>query len=705
MVVEKRKSNVSDNYFFGDSPTGTANQKLALGYSLNGKVIHAQGSNSYTANVSSYEDSKDKSRTFTFVSDSATGKKTYINGVLAAESSDTTKLSGITSLAIGKSYRGEIGEIAIFTRALRGEERKSVEDYGGKKWTVKINRDVVAGGSCTTGTVTDSGCSMDCSTSSFAGISSPSSVTDGQTVTATCGQLGFGGTTSVTCANGNLSGSACSCASGYTLSGGACVAQCAVSIAGVSSTTPVGIGSGTLTCNATHYNGATINYTCASGTLTPSGSCACATGYTGSSCSTCDTGYTASGSDCISQCAVSVAGVTSTAPVGAGSGTLTCNATNYNGSTINYTCAAGTLTPSASCSCATGYAGAGCSTCDSGYLMVSGSCQSSCNVGTITGVATTAVPQGSGSLPCNASGYYGVINYTCASNGTFTPTGSCNQACSGGTLDSTTVPGTVIHKFTSVGTATFTCPTAKNVSVLVVAGGGGGGGSLYSTTAPQIGGGGGGGAGGVIYNASFAVSTSPVTVTVGAGGAGGATKDFTLTPGNNGTNGSSSAFSTISASGGGGGAGMRNGGLGGASGGGGGGKDAGTAAGSRIAGQGNVGATGNGSGGGVGGGASANGVAASSVSGVVYGGVGGAGIQYNISGVSTYYGGGGAGGFTVNGFSSCTSTCGTALGGSNSGGNYGSPGVANTGGGGGASFYNWGAGNAGGGGVVIVSYN
>ncbi len=75
MVVEKRKSNSSDNYFFGDSPTGTANQKLALGYSLNGKVIHAQGSNSYTSNVSSYEDSKDKPRTFTFVSDSATGKK------------------------------------------------------------------------------------------------------------------------------------------------------------------------------------------------------------------------------------------------------------------------------------------------------------------------------------------------------------------------------------------------------------------------------------------------------------------------------------------------------------------------------------------------------------------------------------------------------------------------------------------------------
>ncbi len=74
IVLEKRKSNSSDNYFLGDSPSGAANTKLALGYSLNGKVIHAQGSNSYTSNVSAYEDSVEKPRIFTFISDSS-GKK------------------------------------------------------------------------------------------------------------------------------------------------------------------------------------------------------------------------------------------------------------------------------------------------------------------------------------------------------------------------------------------------------------------------------------------------------------------------------------------------------------------------------------------------------------------------------------------------------------------------------------------------------
>ena len=56
-----------------------------------------------------------------------------------AEGSDTSKLSGITSLPIGKSYSGEIGEVAIFTRALKGEERKAVEEIiSGKNSRLKL---------------------------------------------------------------------------------------------------------------------------------------------------------------------------------------------------------------------------------------------------------------------------------------------------------------------------------------------------------------------------------------------------------------------------------------------------------------------------------------------------------------------------------------------------------------------------------------
>jgi len=137
IVLEKRQS-ATAGYFIGDSSVATANQTLLLGYSADTNISHSQGTgNAYTSNVSTYSSSKDAPRIFTFISDSASGKKTYINGILAAESSDTTKLSNISTLAIGKGYTGEIGEIAIFTRALKAEEIKNTEDYLGKKYQLQ----------------------------------------------------------------------------------------------------------------------------------------------------------------------------------------------------------------------------------------------------------------------------------------------------------------------------------------------------------------------------------------------------------------------------------------------------------------------------------------------------------------------------------------------------------------------------------------
>ena len=211
IILEKRFS-TNAGYFIGDSTLTTQNQTLLLGYGTDGTITHSQGTgNSYESQIAGYNSSNNAARVITFVSDSANGKKTYINGVLSSSSADTSKLSNISTLAIGKTYNGEIGELAIFTRPLKAEERKSVEDYLGKKWSSKILRDTVANGSCTTGTITTTGCSMDCSTASIAGVSSPSTVTDGQTgVTATCGATG--GTFTYTCnTDSNLSAITNSC--------------------------------------------------------------------------------------------------------------------------------------------------------------------------------------------------------------------------------------------------------------------------------------------------------------------------------------------------------------------------------------------------------------------------------------------------------------------------------------------------------------
>ena len=246
--------------------------------------------------------------------------------------------------------------------------------------------------------------------------------------------------------------------------------------------------------------------------------------------------------------------------------------------------------------------------------------------------------------------------------------------------------------FTSDGE--FTPPPGVNkVNVLVVAGGGGGGSRQ----------GGGGGAGGVIWETDYDISAlaSPISVTVGDGGAGG-------TSGGRGTNGQNSVFGGLTAIGGGAGGGRtsNNAGLSGGSGGGSANNNATRAAG--TAGQGNAGgrsaATTTGGGGG---GKGANGADSTST----LGGNGGAG--QNLSSVfgtaigdDGWFGGGGGGG-TFGGT--------RGVGGKGGGGDgrdydgpggtgNGHPGMDNTGGGGGGSDLDSTAGGKGGSGIVIVQY-
>ena len=170
-VTEKRQSNKADNYFIGDSSLNTVNQTLVLGYSANNKVIHSQGTaNSYLSTVSTYEESADKPRIFTFISDSS-GKRTYINGILSGQSSNTTKLSGITTLKIGKGYQGEIGELIAFNRALKISELQDVIKYFSGKWEEPIFFNAA---SCTNGTINQAGCDFTTCSVSLAGTNTTS---------------------------------------------------------------------------------------------------------------------------------------------------------------------------------------------------------------------------------------------------------------------------------------------------------------------------------------------------------------------------------------------------------------------------------------------------------------------------------------------------------------------------------------------------
>jgi hypothetical protein len=264
--------------------------------------------------------------------------------------------------------------------------------------------------------------------------------------------------------------------------------------------------------------------------------------------------------------------------------------------------------------------------------------------------------------------------------------------------------GFTVLTFTNTSTCNWSVPAGvTQVQYLAVAGGGGGAGGQASEH-----GGGGGGAGGLL-SGTLNVTTSTISVLVGAGGTGGAS-------GARGTSGSNSSFGTGITAVGGGAAGGEGSttvlGLGGGSGGGGGGSATLTATGgTNTAGQGNVGGNGfsvnsiSASGGG-GGGAGAAGANAGSGN-PTAGGVGLStysswglvtGTGENVSGV-VYYAGGGAGaggglgrsgGLGGGGASSASATVGTS-------------GISNSGGGGGGNSLNATPGS-GGSGVIIIRY-
>ena len=710
MVLEKRQSSASNNYFIGET-SGSPNTSLALGYGSDSTVIHAQGNQSYTtgAAVSSYASSTDKPRQFTFVHSSTAGNSTYINGILAAQdATKTAHLSGITTLAIGKGYTGEIGEIAIYARALKPEERQPVEDYAGKKWTRSINRASAPSGSCVGYTITDSGCDLASATCSIsqAGISATVAAASSSTSIA-CNQTNYSGSVSYTCISGTASVSG-SCTS---------TIPCTLSLAGSTNTSSVASGAtGSMTCDVTGYAG-TVSYSCSNGTASYGGACSCNTAG----------GYVASGGSCVlgSSCSTTaVTGVTTPTSVAhMATGSLTCNsASNYTG-TVTYNCNNGSLNPSGSCTCATGYANPNCASCASGYVASGGTCVlgASCSTTSVTGVSTptTVAHLASGSLTCNATGYTGSVTYTC-SNGTLTPTGACTCAsgytmtggvcvssgtsCTGGTI--TTPSGLKVHTFTSNGT--FTCTAVSGTAKVLVVGGGGAGGS-----AQESGAGGGGGGGGVVYAATYPIAATSYSITVGSGGA---SVNY-LTNGNNGIRGISggdSIFGTITATGGGGGGAYPTSlmtGLNGGSGGGAGGGFGGTGGTGTQATQtnatnfyknngGNSASGGNYTGGGGGGAGGAGGASAVST-----GGAGGAGISNSTRGSAILYGaGGGASGGAVGSNGGAGGSGGGGAGGNGSStiGTAGSSASDTAGNGGGGANKN--ASGAGSNGIVIISY-
>lgn len=285
IVLEKRQGDDA-NYFLTQAGSSTTdNEVLQLGYSASGTVIHSQGSgNNYTSSVEGYNSQVQQPRIFTFIQNGSTGKKTYINGFIAGEDSDVTRLSNISDLHLGKGYTGEIGEFIIFDRALKKSERRSIEKYLLEKWRMSAITLSSNDQDCTDGQVKNSGCLAICSVS-IAGVS-VSSVGDGSSGDFGCSGTGYDTSDEVSysCSSGVLSVTgSCGCTSGYELTSGAgsaCIvsATCDVgSIPGSSDSNSTVNDGDVVACDQTGYVAANIE-TCDPGNDI-SGSCSCATGY------------------------------------------------------------------------------------------------------------------------------------------------------------------------------------------------------------------------------------------------------------------------------------------------------------------------------------------------------------------------------------------------------------------------------------------
>ncbi len=291
--------------------------------------------------------------------------------------------------------------------------------------------------------------------------------------------------------------------------------------------------------------------------------------------------------------------------------------------------------------------------------------------------------------------------------------GGSTAECSSetGTLDTTSVPGEAIYIFTTVGNHSLECTGDTTAQILVVGGGGSGAGGGGGTN-----GGGGGGAGGVVYAAEYPITSNTYSIVVGDGGIG---------PNSNtgGQDGGFSQFGTMVADGGGGGGIFHSGAsIDGRDGGsGGGGRYDSTPGATTQTAQTNATefhghsaasqsgpASGNPAMGGGGAGSSSGQISNISQR-VKIGSNGGDGVEYDITGSSTFYAAGGGG---SNGCAGVQDNGAGGIGGSGIGGNGdkctggsydATSGVDGTGSGGGGASYLTNVGD-GGSGIVIVRY-
>lgn len=146
-VIEQKTIGKNFNIFIGGNGTST-NSNLYLGYETDQTITMGQYGNDldYTSAPLAFSTPTTRMHTFLLKAASGGGKQYWLNGGGTPEASNAqvAPLASFLSPTIGKYngseyFDGNIGEIIIFNRALRTEERQLIETYLSKKYNIKIS--------------------------------------------------------------------------------------------------------------------------------------------------------------------------------------------------------------------------------------------------------------------------------------------------------------------------------------------------------------------------------------------------------------------------------------------------------------------------------------------------------------------------------------------------------------------------------------